>query len=180
MWSVGVIIYVSLSGTFPFNEDEDINDQIQNAAFMYPPVPWKEVSSNGTLSPPNPPRPNLTSNSSDRSHQQPAAGQAAQAVHRGQVAAARLVAGEWKLESRGVCCFYYSGRFEGLRDVVRPAQPRVAGGGQVRDARVRRRPMEAARPPGGRRGVTADVPVPRRTRRVCDILPIRVFYMYLY
>ncbi|XP_036928072.1 serine/threonine-protein kinase D1 isoform X1 [Acanthopagrus latus] len=44
MWSVGVIIYVSLSGTFPFNEDEDINDQIQNAAFMYPPHPWKKVS----------------------------------------------------------------------------------------------------------------------------------------
>lgn len=47
MWSVGVIIYVSLSGTFPFNEEEDINDQIQNAAFMYPPTPWKEISSNG-------------------------------------------------------------------------------------------------------------------------------------
>ncbi|XP_021946314.1 serine/threonine-protein kinase D3 isoform X1 [Folsomia candida] len=44
MWSVGVIIYVSLSGTFPFNEDEDINDQIQNAAFMYPPNPWKTIS----------------------------------------------------------------------------------------------------------------------------------------
>ncbi|XP_034095348.1 serine/threonine-protein kinase D1 isoform X2 [Gymnodraco acuticeps] len=44
MWSVGVIIYVSLSGTFPFNEDEDINDQIQNAAFMYPPHPWNKVS----------------------------------------------------------------------------------------------------------------------------------------
>ncbi|XP_019727071.1 serine/threonine-protein kinase D3-like isoform X2 [Hippocampus comes] len=48
MWSVGVIIYVSLSGTFPFNEDEDINDQIQNAAFMYPPSPWKEISENAT------------------------------------------------------------------------------------------------------------------------------------
>ncbi|CAJ1065432.1 serine/threonine-protein kinase D2 [Xyrichtys novacula] len=45
MWSVGVIMYVSLSGTFPFNEDEDINDQIQNAAFMYPPNPWKQISS---------------------------------------------------------------------------------------------------------------------------------------
>ncbi|KAG8180693.1 hypothetical protein JTE90_006251 [Oedothorax gibbosus] len=44
MWSVGVIVYVSLSGTFPFNEEEDINDQIQNAAFMYPPNPWKEIS----------------------------------------------------------------------------------------------------------------------------------------
>jgi serine/threonine protein kinase len=47
MWSVGVIIYVSLSGTFPFNEDEDINDQIQNAAFMYPPNPWKTISHEG-------------------------------------------------------------------------------------------------------------------------------------
>ncbi|KAL3874741.1 hypothetical protein ACJMK2_037712 [Sinanodonta woodiana] len=44
MWSVGVVIYVSLSGTFPFNEDEEISDQIQNAAFMYPPNPWKETS----------------------------------------------------------------------------------------------------------------------------------------
>uniref|UniRef100_A0A672QKD6 Serine/threonine-protein kinase n=1 Tax=Sinocyclocheilus grahami TaxID=75366 RepID=A0A672QKD6_SINGR len=44
MWSVGVIVYVSLSGTFPFNEDEDIHDQIQNAAFMYPPNPWKTVT----------------------------------------------------------------------------------------------------------------------------------------
>ncbi|CAI5450506.1 unnamed protein product [Caenorhabditis angaria] len=44
MWSVGVIVYVSLSGTFPFNEDEDINDQIQNAEFMYPAQPWKEIS----------------------------------------------------------------------------------------------------------------------------------------
>ena len=50
MWSVGVIIYVSLSGTFPFNEDEDIHDQIQNAAFMYPPNPWKEISHEGNIS----------------------------------------------------------------------------------------------------------------------------------
>ncbi|XP_052475739.1 serine/threonine-protein kinase D3 [Carassius gibelio] len=48
MWSVGVIIYVSLSGTFPFNEEEDINDQIQNAAFMYPPAPWKQISAEAT------------------------------------------------------------------------------------------------------------------------------------
>ncbi|CAH1164122.1 unnamed protein product [Phaedon cochleariae] len=45
MWSVGVIVYVSLSGTFPFNEDEDINEQIQNAAFMYPTNPWEDISS---------------------------------------------------------------------------------------------------------------------------------------
>ncbi|KAM6973539.1 serine/threonine-protein kinase D2 [Aplochiton taeniatus] len=48
MWSVGVIMYVSLSGTFPFNEDEDINDQIHNAAFMYPPNPWKSISADAT------------------------------------------------------------------------------------------------------------------------------------
>lgn len=48
MWSVGVIMYVSLSGTFPFNEDEDINDQIQNAAFMYPACPWSHISAGGT------------------------------------------------------------------------------------------------------------------------------------
>lgn len=44
MWSVGVIIYVSVSGTFPFNEEEEIADQIKNAAFMYPPNPWAEIS----------------------------------------------------------------------------------------------------------------------------------------
>lgn len=47
MWSVGVIMYVSLSGTFPFNEDEDISDQIQNAAFMYPASPWSHISAGG-------------------------------------------------------------------------------------------------------------------------------------
>jgi len=45
MWSTGVIIYVSLSGTFPFNEDEDINEQIQNASFMYPHQTWKDITS---------------------------------------------------------------------------------------------------------------------------------------
>lgn len=49
MWSVGVIMYVSLSGTFPFNEDEDISDQIQNAAFMYPANPWSLISTGGQL-----------------------------------------------------------------------------------------------------------------------------------
>jgi serine/threonine protein kinase len=32
MWSTGVIIYVSLSGQFPFNEDVDIEDQIRQDA----------------------------------------------------------------------------------------------------------------------------------------------------
>ena len=44
MWSTGVIIYVSLSGQFPFNEDVDIEDQIKNAQFMYPVFPWAAIS----------------------------------------------------------------------------------------------------------------------------------------
>ena len=44
MWSTGVIIYVSLSGQFPFNEDIDIEDQIKNAQFMYPNKPWGSIS----------------------------------------------------------------------------------------------------------------------------------------
>jgi len=44
MWSTGVIIYVALSGQFPFNEDVDIEDQIKNAQFMYPNRPWKSIS----------------------------------------------------------------------------------------------------------------------------------------
>lgn len=59
MWSVGVIVYVSLSGTFPFNEDEDINDQIQNAAFMYPPTPWKDISAEGRTTECSPPGPDF-------------------------------------------------------------------------------------------------------------------------
>ena len=44
MWSSFI---TSLSGTFPFNEDEEIADQIHNAAFMYPPDPWATMSSEG-------------------------------------------------------------------------------------------------------------------------------------
>ena len=44
MWSTGVIVYVSLSGQFPFNEDVDIEDQIRNAQFMYPAKPWASIS----------------------------------------------------------------------------------------------------------------------------------------
>ncbi len=42
-----LIFNFSLSGTFPFNEEEEIADQIKNAAFMYPPNPWAEVSGQG-------------------------------------------------------------------------------------------------------------------------------------
>ncbi|KAK7880063.1 hypothetical protein WMY93_033271 [Mugilogobius chulae] len=31
----------------PFNEDEDVTEQIHNAAFMYPEKPWREVSKQG-------------------------------------------------------------------------------------------------------------------------------------
>jgi len=44
MWSLGVVIYVTLSGTFPFRENEEIEEQIQNAAFMYPLNEWGEIS----------------------------------------------------------------------------------------------------------------------------------------
>ncbi|XP_059097444.1 serine/threonine-protein kinase D1-like isoform X2 [Tigriopus californicus] len=44
IWSTGVIVYVSLSGQFPFNEDVDIEDQIKNAQFMYPAKPWSSIS----------------------------------------------------------------------------------------------------------------------------------------
>ena len=49
MWSVGVVVYVSISGTFPFNDDEEIADQIQNADFMYPSDPWKLISVEGKI-----------------------------------------------------------------------------------------------------------------------------------
>lgn len=44
MWSVGIIIYVSLAGVFPFRENEDLADQIKNAAFLFPADPWAEIS----------------------------------------------------------------------------------------------------------------------------------------
>lgn len=44
MWSIGVIIYVSLSGTFPFNEESEISDRT-TASFLYPPDPWDDISS---------------------------------------------------------------------------------------------------------------------------------------
>lgn len=48
-YCVCVCVCDSLSGTFPFNEDEEIADQIQNAAFMYPQTPWKEITLDGQL-----------------------------------------------------------------------------------------------------------------------------------
>ena len=44
---MGVIIYVSLSGTFPFEEDRDIYEQIINSNFMFPVETWRNVSPDG-------------------------------------------------------------------------------------------------------------------------------------
>ncbi|GAU96482.1 hypothetical protein RvY_07919 [Ramazzottius varieornatus] len=44
MWSVGIIIYVTLAGVFPFHENEDLADQIRNPRFMFPKDPWAEIS----------------------------------------------------------------------------------------------------------------------------------------
>eukprot|EP00123_Amoebidium_parasiticum_P020914 comp5858_c0_seq1/m.1721 comp5858_c0_seq1/g.1721 ORF comp5858_c0_seq1/g.1721 comp5858_c0_seq1/m.1721 type:complete len:812 (-) comp5858_c0_seq1:565-3000(-) len=44
LWSVGVICYVTLSGTFPYNEEEDLSTQICNAAFLFPPQPWSSIA----------------------------------------------------------------------------------------------------------------------------------------
>ena len=49
MWSMGVIMYVSLSGTFPFEEDQDVYQQILNSNFMFPADPWESISSDGKL-----------------------------------------------------------------------------------------------------------------------------------
>lgn len=42
-----VFALFSLSGTFPFNEEEDIAEQIENAEFMYPSQPWETISEEG-------------------------------------------------------------------------------------------------------------------------------------
>jgi len=41
---MGVIIYVSLSGKFPFEEDREIEGQISDLSCMFPSDPWDEVS----------------------------------------------------------------------------------------------------------------------------------------
>ena len=35
MWAIGVIIFVSLTGYFPFNEDEDILPQLKNISKLF-------------------------------------------------------------------------------------------------------------------------------------------------
>ena len=43
MWSVGVILYILLSGTFPFEED-NLFDQIQNAEYSFTGSEWSNIS----------------------------------------------------------------------------------------------------------------------------------------
>ena len=47
MWSMGVIVYVTLSGTFPFEDDRDIYEQVINSNFMFPADPWESISADG-------------------------------------------------------------------------------------------------------------------------------------
>jgi hypothetical protein len=41
---MGVIVYVSLSGTFPFEEDRDIYEQIMDSNFLFPKETWKNLT----------------------------------------------------------------------------------------------------------------------------------------
>lgn len=41
---MGVIVYVSLSGTFPFEEDRDIYEQIMDSNFLFPAETWENLS----------------------------------------------------------------------------------------------------------------------------------------
>ena len=41
---MGVIVYVSLSGTFPFEEDRDIYEQIMDSNFLFPIETWENLS----------------------------------------------------------------------------------------------------------------------------------------
>ncbi|KAG9510042.1 Serine/threonine-protein kinase D3, partial [Fragariocoptes setiger] len=44
LWSSGVIVYVSLSGTFPFNNNAPIEKQISELDEFYPKDPWSTIS----------------------------------------------------------------------------------------------------------------------------------------
>lgn len=43
MWSLGVIVYILLSGTFPFDEDA-LYDQIKHAQYSFSGAEWKHIS----------------------------------------------------------------------------------------------------------------------------------------
>ena len=46
---MGVIMYVSLCGSFPFEDDCDIQEQLMDADSLFPPDSWDTVSLEGLL-----------------------------------------------------------------------------------------------------------------------------------
>jgi len=44
MWSLGCMIYVTLSGVMPFDRPEFVELRVADDEFMFPPDPWLEVS----------------------------------------------------------------------------------------------------------------------------------------
>ncbi|KNC79824.1 CAMK/PKD protein kinase [Sphaeroforma arctica JP610] len=44
LWSLGVIVYVALSGTFPYNEEQEVAQQIFTANFLFPDEKWANIS----------------------------------------------------------------------------------------------------------------------------------------
>lgn len=44
IWSMGVIFYVSISGEFPFEEDQDIIEQLMDFKHFFNPDPWDRIS----------------------------------------------------------------------------------------------------------------------------------------
>ena len=48
MWSMGVIVYVTLSGQFPFEDDQNILEQLINID-LFPKETWNKISLNGSI-----------------------------------------------------------------------------------------------------------------------------------
>ena len=47
VWSAGVVMYVSMSGYFPFSEESDIFEQIINESINFSDHPWPSISEEG-------------------------------------------------------------------------------------------------------------------------------------